>query len=232
MTVIYQERESDSPFVQTVWQTRAISDGCDIVTADGSWDILIRTHAGKTELSVWGAMTRATPIPHDEGDEYLGIRFKVGTFMPDAPGEQLPDLGVTLPGAAGKSFWLCASAWQFPDFENVDTFLARLAHDELLARDPLVDAVLQGQFQDVSPRSIQRRFQRVTGLTQRSLYQIERARYAAALLEAGTSILDTIDLAGYADQPHLTKAIRRYIGQTPAQILRLRAPVPLPSPAP
>jgi hypothetical protein len=34
------------------------------------------------------------------------------------------------------------------------------------------------------------------------------------------SILDTVDLAGYADQPHLTGSLKRYMGQTPAQILR------------
>jgi AraC-like DNA-binding protein len=224
MTVLYQERPSDSPFVQTIWQTHALSDGCDIVVADGSWDILITKRDGKPQLTIWGPMTNAVSIPHCEGDEALGIRFRVGTFMPHLPGDQISNLGVALPEAASKSFWLCGSAWQFPDFENVDTFLARLAHDDLLAQDALVDSVLQGQLQGVSPRSIQRRFQRVTGLTQRSHYQIERAHHAAQLLEQGVSILDTIDLAGYTDQPHLTKAIRRYIGQTPAQIVRLRAP--------
>jgi AraC-like DNA-binding protein len=224
MTVIYEERPSDSPFVQTIWQTHAISDGCDIVVADSSWDILIHKHDGKTGLTIWGALTKAVHIPHSEGDECLGIRFKVGTFMPYSPGEQMSDLGVTLPGATSKSFWLCASAWQFPNFENVDSFLARLAHDDLLARDPLVDAVLQGQVPELSPRSVQRSFQRVTGLTRRTIYQIERARYAATLLEQGVPILDAVDLAGYTDQPHLTKAIRRYIGQTPAQIVRLNAP--------
>jgi hypothetical protein len=224
MTVIYQERPSDSPFVQTIWQTHAVSDGCDIVLADGSWDILIYKRDGETRLTIWGAMTKAAPIPHCAGDECLGIRFKLGTFMPHLPGEQLSDLGVPLPGATSKSFWLRASAWQFPNFENVDSFLAWLAHDELLARDPLVDGVLQGQVPEISPRSIQRRFQHVTGLTQRSIYQIERARYAAQLLERGVSILDAVDLAGYTDQPHLTKAIRRYIGQTPAQLVRLHTP--------
>jgi AraC-like DNA-binding protein len=40
------------------------------------------------------------------------------------------------------------------------------------------------------------------------------------MLERGVPILDTVDQAGYADQPHLTRAMRRFWGYTPAQILR------------
>jgi methylphosphotriester-DNA--protein-cysteine methyltransferase len=55
-------------------------------------------------------------------------------------------------------------------------------------------------------------------LTHSALQQIERARQAAALLEQGLSILDVVCEAGYFDQPHLTRSLKRFIGQTPAQI--------------
>jgi methylphosphotriester-DNA--protein-cysteine methyltransferase len=66
---------------------------------------------------------------------------------------------------------------------------------------------------------VQRRFLQATGLTQGTVFQIERARYATTLLKQGVSILDSVELAGYADQPHLTRSLKRYIGQTPAQII-------------
>ncbi len=47
-----------------------------------------------------------------------------------------------------------------------------------------------------------------------------RARHARTLLQQGISILDTVEQAGYADQPHLTRSLKRFMGQTPAQILR------------
>jgi hypothetical protein len=53
-----------------------------------------------------------------------------------------------------------------------------------LAREPVVDAALQGQLQDRELRTIQRRFLRATGLTQSAARQIERARYATHLLRA------------------------------------------------
>jgi methylphosphotriester-DNA--protein-cysteine methyltransferase len=48
--------------------------------------------------------------------------------------------------------------------------------------------------------------------------QIERARYATRLLGEGASIAETVVAAGYFDQPHLSRALKRLIGQTPAEI--------------
>jgi len=39
-------------------------------------------------------------------------------------------------------------------------------------------------------------------------------------LKQGISILDVAHKAGYYDQAHLTRSLQRFIGQTPAQILR------------
>lgn len=60
---------------------------------------------------------------------------------------------------------------------------------------------------------------RATGLTQSAILQIECARRAMNLLQQGLSLLDTVEQAGYADQPHLTRSLKRFIGQTPAQLI-------------
>src|SRR6185503_9141707 len=129
------------------------------------------------------------------------------------------------PEAGGQAFWLHGSAWQFPDLENADTFVNRLIREELLLHDPVVDAMLQGHTHDLSLRAAQYRFARATGMSHRMVQLIERAHCAATLLEQGVSILDTVYEAGYFDQPHLTRALKRFLGQTPAQIARLNQPV-------
>ena len=86
------------------------------------------------------------------------------------------------------------------------------------AMEPVVQAALQGQLKDLSLRTAQRHFLRTTGLTHSAVRQIERARYATTLLQQGVSILDVVYEAGYFDQPHLTRSLKYYIGQTPAQI--------------
>jgi hypothetical protein len=218
MAVTYEERLSDSPFVESIWHTQTESDGCDIVSADVSWDMIIAQQNGKTCLSVWGPMTKAVPIAHTEGSEHLGIRFKLGTFMPLLPACSLLNSGTTLPEVTGKSFWLYGSTWEYPTYENVETFIIRLVRGGVLSRDGIVAASLEGNPQYMSLRSVQRRFLRITGLSQRYIRSIERARQASSLLESGTSILDTVYQAGYADQQSMTKSLKHFLGRTPAQI--------------
>ena len=222
MAVRREERTSDSPFVETIWRTEAESDGSDIVSADMNWDMIVMQQYGKINLAVWGPMTKAISIPHTQGSEALGIRFKVGTFLYDVPTYSQLNAGMVLPEASSKSFWLNSSIWELPTYENVETFIDRLVRCGLLGRDTVVEAALEGNNPDVSLRSVQRRFLRITGLTQRSIRSIERAQQAASLLVSGTPILDTVFEAGYADQQHMTKSLKHLLGQTPAQIAGIR----------
>jgi hypothetical protein len=65
---------------------------------------------------------------------------------------------LNLPQAGNNSFWLDGSAWEFPSFENADTFINRLVREGLLACDPLLDVALREQPSFMSRRTIQRRF--------------------------------------------------------------------------
>ncbi|WP_420810831.1 hypothetical protein [Deinococcus fonticola] len=49
-------------------------------------------------------------------------------------------------------------------------------------------------------------------MSYRQFEQIRRASEAARLLQAGNAIADVVVLCGYSDQPHLTRALRRYWG--------------------
>jgi AraC-like DNA-binding protein len=222
MSVIYEDRSSDTPFVQTVWRTQAQSDGCDIVSADMCWDMLIVAQEGKTKVGVFGPMTRTAHIPHTQGQEWIGVRFKPGTFMPHLSLDSMVNQGITLPEATGKSFWLDSSTWECPTYENVDTFVNRLVRNGLLVKDTVVEAALQGHPHAISPRTIQRRFLRATGLPQRTIRAIERAHLAASLLQGSMSILDVVYEVGYADQQTMTKSLKHLMGMTPAQIARSR----------
>ncbi len=225
------ERLSDSPFVQRIWRSQSdpYQEKPFISMAETHWSMVVTKYRGTFICTVRGPETRATPACGPAGAEYVGIMFRAGTFMPDLPAGKLMDRAdVNLPGAADKTFWLKGAAWQFPDFENADTFVDRLAHEGLIVCDPVVEAVLLDQPpRDMSLRSLQRRFLKVTGLTCSTVRQIERARYATTLLKQGVPILDVVYQAGYADQPHLTRSLKHYIGQTPAQIICESRPQPL-----
>ncbi len=226
MTFILEERPSDSSFVKTIWRAQSEDAGSFILIAATHWEMVVTRYGGKTTFTVRGPETKATPLHYQRtGVEWLGIRFKLGTFLPHLPpGHLLDRRDVNLPEATSQSFSLQGSAWEFPTFENADTFVERLVREGLLVRDPVVEAVLQGQLQELSVRAVQYRFLQATGLTHRTVQQIERARHAMTLLRQGASIPDTVYQAGYFDQPHLTRALKRFVGQTPAQIARMSKP--------
>jgi AraC-like DNA-binding protein len=220
MGFVAEDRLSDSPFVETITRGYTVGDGRVIRPAESHWHMVLSKQHSTTQLLVVGPLTAAGIVPFTAGIELLWIKFRLGTFMPHLPTRGVVDTEQALPAASRHAFWLHGSAWQFPTFENADTFVDRLARDGALARDPLVDTALQGHAHDLSPRTVRHRFLRATGQTQGQIQQLERARRAAALLQRGTSILDAVDEVGYFDQPHLTRSLRRWIGRTPAQLLR------------
>jgi AraC-like DNA-binding protein len=92
--------------------------------------------------------------------------------------------------------------------------------NDLLTHDQIVDDALRGRTQSLSVRSLQRRFLHVTGLTHKTIQQIERARSALTMLQEGKPIVDVVHEAGYFDQPHLTRSLKLFAGQTPSEIVK------------
>jgi hypothetical protein len=217
----FNDRPSDSPLVDRIWRSHSERGGTFLSIAQGHFEIAVTRHRGQAFVTLRGPETTATVAECPAEGEWLGIRFKLGTFMPRlTPGELKDRRDVTLPGAATRAFWLNGSAWEYPDFENADAFVARLAAKGVIAHDFAVGAMLQGRSLNVPLRSAQRHFVRATGISHRTLQQIERARYATTLLKEGLSIVDTVHEAGYFDQPHLTRALKTFVGATPLAIVR------------
>jgi Helix-turn-helix domain len=214
----FEEKPSDSPLVERIWRTQSETPGSFTAQAASNWEMVVWTFEGKTNVTVRGPETRATLADAPADTQFLGIQFELGTFMPQLPTVKRINSGLDLPKATSQSFWLNGSAWQFPEFEDVDVFVKRLERGGLLVQDPIVNAVLQNQKTSVSPRTVRRRFLQATGLTPKIIQQIERAKEAGQLLERGISIADVVYGAGYADQPHLTRSLKHFLGLTPALI--------------
>lgn len=220
MSFVFEERASDSPYVTKIWRTHSEREGSFTSLAVSHWEMVISKYKGKTNITVRGPETKATLAHCPEEAEFFGIQFKLGTFMPHMPTSSLVDKAVDLPAETNQSFWLAGAAWHLPDFEHADTFVNRLVCQGLLVHDPVVQAVVEGHYPALSVRSTQYRFLRATGLTQSAVRQIERARRTADLIQQGVSIHDTMSEAGYFDQAHMTRSLKRLIGRTPAQIAR------------
>jgi helix-turn-helix protein len=219
--LVFEDRSSDSPLVERVWRCHSEQAGTFLSVAASHCELVVTRHRGRVRMTVRGPETRPTPVSCPADGEWIGIRLSIGSWLPLYPAATLRDRrDVDLPGAGPRSFRLDNAVWEYPSFENAEVLVAQLARAHLLVRDRAVSAALAGDWPAVTRRSAQRHFRLATGMTHRTYRQIQRARYAAGLLRSGAAIGETVHQAGYFDQAHLTRSLRRLIGETPGRIRR------------
>ena len=170
-----ERRWSFSPFVEETWWTRSAPEASFISVAASHWEMVVTRRCGTAGLTVRGPETEATIVPIPEDAEFFGIQFRLGTFMPSLPPGWLVDSSLALPQVTSSSFWLDGSAWELPGPANTDVFVDRLVRAGLLVHDPIASAALRGEVNGLSPRTVERRVSRATGLTQGAIRQIRRA---------------------------------------------------------
>ncbi len=224
MFLTFEDRPSSSPFVERLWCSRSTTGGPFHSMAEGNLELVVTRLGGFAQVTLRGPVTQATTVACPADGEWFAIRFRVGTYFPGLPSCGLLDhRSLHLPTTRDGTFWLAGEAWEIPGYENAEAFINKLAQRGVIASESAVEATLEGASHLLSRRSVQRRFLRATGITYAQFRTIERARRAVALLRNGMDILDVVHDAGYFDQPHLTRSLKRLIGQTPMRISRNEA---------
>ncbi len=215
----FDEDETDSPLVEKVWSSRSAPHEEFVAVAESNWQFVVSTYRDQTGVVAQGPSVRArvTPIPQEA--EFFGVVLPLGTFMPRLSLAGLVGSAEVFPEAGSGKFWLAGSRWEIPTAQNADVFVERLMTEGVLARDASVAQALLSEDDAFSPRTMQRRVRRATGMTQSVIRQISRAYVAVDALGGGTLPSKVATDLGYADQPHLTRSLSRFIGQTPAQVL-------------
>ncbi len=219
----FDHRESTSPHVERIWRSRSRQGGSFLSMAEGSIELVFTRLPEFSAVTLRGPVSKGAVIECPPNGEWLAVRFRLGTYLPQIPTATLIDhQNMDLPLLSHDRFWLSGRAWEIPRYDNAEDFVARLAQAGVIARSHAIDAAIEGDSDRMCRRSVQRHFRHVTGMTYSSYQQIERARHAAALLTGGSSVLDATFDAGYFDQAHLTRSVKQLIGTTPARLVRER----------
>jgi hypothetical protein len=214
----FETRASDSTWVDTVWTCTSehVTEMTSVAAA--SWGLVFWEREGRAYASISGPETRTAIAPVPEGATFVGIEFAVGTSLRVVPTPALVDGGAELPDATRRTFWLDGVRWETPGPDDAEALVDRLVRSGAVIRDPLVTEVRRGHRPGVSGRTVERRFRAATGLTQGAVRQIERVREASTLLAGGVPVSDVVAKLEYFDEPHLARALRRYIGRTARQL--------------
>jgi hypothetical protein len=207
--------------VERVWRSRSAQGGSFYSMAEPNIEIVVARVGGPAQVILRGPVTRASRVECPAGGEWLGIRLRVGTHLPAVATAQLSDhRSVLLPTDGLGGFGLAKRVWEIPTFETAEDLVSGLAAAGVIAFESVVQRAFEGRRPDVADRSLQRRVLRATGLTREALRQIERTRKAALHLASGMAPLDVVCLMDFFDQPHLTRAVRRWVGPTPGGLVR------------
>lgn len=219
MALLFDTRASDSQWVDTVWTCRSPHVTEMTSVASETVGLVFWEQAGRRFAAITGPETATGTAPVPEGAEFVGIQLAVGVSLRRLATPALVDGGIELPGATRTTFRLDGGRWETPGPDDAEALVDRLVRGGVIVRDPLVAEALRGaRRRTVSGRTLERRFRAATGLTQGAVRQIGRARAAATLLAAGTTVQGVVGDLGYYDEPHLARALRRYVGRTPGQL--------------
>ncbi len=218
MGLVFGTRGSDSAWVESVWTCRSerVSEMTSVATE--SWGLVFWEERGVACAAITGPERGTSTAPVPEGADFVGIQFAVGTSLRRVAAPTLVDGGLVLPDVTGRGFWLDGARRETPGADDAEALVERLVREGVVVRDELVTEVLRGAEPTVTERTLERRFRSATGLTQGAVRQIGRARTAAILLTTGEAPADVIDKLGYYDEPHLARALRRFVGRTAGQL--------------
>lgn len=173
---------------------------------------------GRRHVSISGPESGTGTVPVPEGAHFLGIQFAVGTSLRGLATPALVDGGIDLPDVTRRSFRLHGDRWETPGADDAEALVERLVRRGAVLRDPLVTEALRGRPAAVTDRTLQRRFRAATGLTHGAVRQIQRARAAGVLLASGEPVSDVVARLDFYDEPHLARALRRYVGRSAREL--------------
>jgi AraC-like DNA-binding protein len=117
--------------------------------------------------------------------------------------------------------WVAAAPERPPAPPQVRRAYARLVHSAGAVR--VEDLARETGW---SRRHLTERFRREVGMTPKAFARLLRFERAVGLLRAGESTATAAYAAGYADQPHMNRDFRQFLGAPPGHLPSVQDPLP------
>ena len=206
---MWRERQSNSRFVESVWESCAPVATSRTVIADPCSSLALVKNNDAMRVVLAGPKTKPHDIQVPAGSRYTTIRFKPGVSFKGVSLHELTDASLLFMADAKARFQFEGAYLQFPHFDKIEQFVDALYEQGYLEFKDPEDATR------ASPRTYSRYIQRVTGLSPHQLYQLQRMHEALRLLKQGVSAVDVAAELAFVDQSHLTRSSKRFLGHTP-----------------
>jgi hypothetical protein len=115
MKFTFDNRGADSPLVEAMWRTTSDAEGSFTSTAIATWELVFTRSNGVMRATLRGPETFSSPALVPADAEFIGIQFKLGTYMPTLPTHQFVDRAIELLGQGGRrTFGFLGKVWEIP----------------------------------------------------------------------------------------------------------------------
>jgi AraC-like DNA-binding protein len=222
-TDIYREWAPPSGWREVVaccWEQRVSAARVQRVLPDGHADLIIYSTG---QVEVVGLHDRVALPVLPAGTHLRGIRFRPAAVAAAFQTTASLLRNQTVPADAVLS---SKAARRLIDADAIDTWIRSIkpnprtwAAVNLLAGQS-VDEVAMAL--DISGRHLRRLVLADVGLPPKVYQQVVRLQRFVHAIDAGTQLAAAAASAGYADQPHLTRAVSRFCGIAPSRLARER----------
>jgi len=189
------------------WHSTATTSDLQSVLPDGCRDLILRRRPGARPVWFVSDLTnRAAPVAIGHGTRHTGYRLR--------PGVQIDRAGLLASMRDGLS----------------DAEITERLHHHVTSQANVAEALnalstgtphgIDGVARElgVQSRSLQRLMRRETGQTPVFWLRLARVRRCAARLEQAGSLAELAFDFGFADQAHMTRELRQWLGITPRAI--------------
>ncbi|MES1149307.1 MAG: hypothetical protein ABUL53_08995, partial [Bradyrhizobium guangdongense] len=109
----FEDRESDSPYVERVWRSWSRNGGSFLSMAEGNIELVVTRLPGFLAVTLRGPVTQGTLVECPANGEWVAIRFRLGTYLPQIPTAALMDhQSIHLPVVPNGRFLLANMSWE------------------------------------------------------------------------------------------------------------------------
>lgn len=216
--LLWRERNPELESIDSVWTIRAAVIMERIVPADPCTSIILVQSNASAEVIIRGPETAPRSEILLPGYTWIGIRLRPGVQIKNFPAQQLTNSFRILPANSDGQFQFEASVLHFPSFSNAEQLITQMRNLGYVSGKSLNGK--EPPERVMSSKSYYRFVRRSTGLSPYKLHQLQRMSEALGLLRKGIPAATVASELGFADQAHLTRAAKQFLGYTPKELLR------------
>jgi hypothetical protein len=216
--LLWRERNPELESIASVWAIRAAVIMERIVPADPCISIIFVQSDASAEVIIRGPETAPRSEILLPGYTWIGIRLRPGVQIRNFPARELTDSFRVLPADNDGQFQFEESLLHFPSFSNAEQLITQMRDLGYVSGKGLNSK--ESPERVMSSKSYYRFVKRSTGLPPYKLHQLQRMSEALDLLRKGMPAATVASELGFADQAHLTRAAKQFLGYTPKELIR------------